>query len=292
MDFLRRACLLFLVCFSIFSNAQQPPTDEWAIVPKTLGRTGKLQDGIYKLSFPRSDLDVHIGATKVEAGAGLGSWMAFRKTSNGVVTDGDLVLLSSELNPVISTLQSGGFEITAIHNHLIGEEPQVMYVHFFGRGDLAAVLATLKKALGETKTPVGEAKSQPSPAFPDQKTIETALGKTGAVNGSVLAFGFPRPHPISMHKELLPPPMGMATAINFQPGPKGVAATGDFVLAEDEVQRVVTALRNGNILVTAMHNHLLDDEPRMVFVHFWAEGDAQTVSKALRTALDAASATK
>src|SRR4051794_11058795 len=122
MDFFRKACLFFLVCFSIFSNAQQPPADEWASVPKTLGRSGKLQNGIYKVSFPRSDLDVHIGATKVEAGAGLGSWMAFRKTSNGVVTDGDLVLLASELNPVISALQAGGFEITAIHNHLIGEE--------------------------------------------------------------------------------------------------------------------------------------------------------------------------
>ncbi|MCU1310244.1 MAG: protein of unknown function LppY and LpqO [Candidatus Angelobacter sp.] len=292
MDFLRRASLFFLVCFSIFSNAQQPAADEWASVPQILGKSGKLQDGIYKVSFPRSDLNVHIGATKVEAGTGLGSWTAFRKTSNGVVSDGDLVLLSSELNPVISALQAGGFEITAIHNHLIGEEPQVMYIHFFARGDLAAVLATLKKALAETKTPITEAKSQPTATFPDQKTIETALGKAGAVNGNVLAFGFPRTHPISMHQEMLPPAMGMATAINFQTSPKGVAATGDFVLKEDEVQRVVAALRSGSILVTAMHNHLLDDEPRMVFVHFWAEGDAQTVAKTLRSALDAASTTK
>jgi hypothetical protein len=292
MDFLRRASLFFLVCFSIFSIAQQPPAAEWASVPQTLGKSGKLQDGIYKVSFPRSDLDVHIGQTKVEAGAGLGSWMAFRKTSNGVVSDGDLVLLPSEVNPVISALQAGGFEITAIHNHLIGEEPQVMYLHFFARGDLAAVLTTLKKALAETKTPVTEAKSQTNAPFADQKIIETALGKAGAVNGNVLAFGFPRPHPISMHKEMLPPAMGMATAINFQPSPKGVAATGDFVLREDEVQRVVAALRNGSISVTAMHNHLLDDEPRMVFVHFWAEGDAQTVAKALRSALDAATQAK
>jgi hypothetical protein len=292
MDFLRKASVFFLICFSTFSVAQQQPPDEWASVPTALGKSGKLQDGIYKVSFPRTDLNVHIGQTKVEAGAGLGSWMAFRKTSNGVVSDGDLVLLPAEVNPVISTLQAGGLEVTAIHNHLIGEEPQVVYIHFFGRGDLAALLATLKKSLAETKTPVGEAKSQPTASFPDQKVIETALGKTGAVNGNVLAFGFPRPHPISMHKEILPPAMGMATAINFQPSPKGVAATGDFVLREDEVQRVVGALRNGSILVTAMHNHLLDDEPRMVFVHFWAEGDPQSVAKTLRSALDAASAAK
>src|SRR4051794_18525451 len=225
MHFLLKACVLFL-CLSTFSIAQQQQTDEWASVPKTLGKTGKLQDGIYKVSFPRSDLDVHIGQTKVEAGAGLGSWMAFRKTSNGVISDGDLVLLASEVNPVISALQAGGFEITAIHNHLMGEEPQVMYVHFFRQGDLPAVLSTLKKALAETKTPVSESSSQPASSFPDQKVIESALGKAGAVNGKVLAFGFPRPHPITMHKETLPPAMGMATAINFQPSPKGVAATG------------------------------------------------------------------
>jgi hypothetical protein len=286
MKSLLSVALLLLLCIASF--CQSTTADEWAAVPKALGKSGKLQDGVYKVSFPRTDLDVHIGATKVEPGAGLGSWIAFRKTSTGAITDGDLVLLSGEVNPVISALQAGGFEVTAIHNHLIGEEPQVMYVHFFGHGDLANLLSALKSALAQTKTPAGETASRPTQVFHDQKVIETALGKAGTVNGNVLAFGFARPHPISMHKEMLPPPMGMATAINFQPSQQGVAATGDFVLKESEVAGVVSALRKGNILVTAMHNHLLDDEPRMVFVHFWAEGPAESVAKSLRVAVDAA----
>jgi hypothetical protein len=294
MKSLRVACLFFIFFAALLSNAQTnsgtQSESDWAAVPKTLGKAGKAQDGIYKVSFPRSDLDVHIGQTKVEAAAGLGSWMAFRKSGSGVISDGDLVLLPAEVNPVISALQAGGFEITAIHNHLIGEEPEVMYVHFFGRSDLPASLNTLKSALNQTKTPTGELTPQPARPFPDQKIIETAMGKPSSVNGSVLAFSFARPHSIMMHKETLPPAMGMATAINFQPSPKGVAATGDFVLREDEVARVVSALRKGDVLVTAMHNHLLDDEPRMVFVHFWAEGSAESVAKSLKTALDAAAA--
>ncbi|MCU1284252.1 MAG: peptidase [Acidobacteriales bacterium] len=293
MKFSRIAHLVvaFLVCFSCAAQTAAP--DEWAPVGKTLGRSGKLQDGVYKVTFPRTDLYVRIGNTKVEAAAGLGSWMAFRKTASGAaIADGDLVLLADEVNPVISALQAGRMEVTAIHNHLIGEQPQVMYVHFFGQGDAQALATTLKSALDKTKTPTVAAASPPAIPFPDQKLIETTLGKSGTVNGKVLAFGFPRPHAISMHKETLPPAMGMATAINFQPSPKGVAATGDFVLGEDEVQRVVAALRKGDIAVTAMHNHLLDDEPRMVFVHFWAEGAAETVAKTLKTALDAVTQNK
>ncbi|MGH9649349.1 MAG: DUF1259 domain-containing protein, partial [Terriglobales bacterium] len=120
----------------------------------------------------------------------------------------------------------------------------------------------------------------------DRKTIEEILGKPGTVNGAVLAFSFPRQHAIAMHGATLPPAMGMATAINFQPSPAGVAATGDFVLREAEVNPVIAALRQGEVKVTAVHNHLLDDDPRTVFVHFWAEGKAEPVAKSLRAALD------
>src|SRR5258708_4408453 len=271
---MRRFCLLSLVFISILAAAQTEA--DFAAVPQALGRKGKLQDGIYKVSFPRSDLKVHIGETTVEPGAGLGSWMAFRKADSGFVTDGDLVLTSAEVNPVISALQQGGMEISAIHNHLIGEEPQVMYVHFFGQGDLGSLSQTLKTALAQTKTPMEQpAPPASNPPFANQKEIEQAMGKSGTVNGKVLAFSFSRSSAISMHHQTLPPAMGMATAINFQPSPKGVAATGDFVLLEKEVNPVVKSLRKDGIMVTAMHNHSLDDEPRMGFVSFWAEGRAE-----------------
>ena len=271
---------------------------DWSVAELILGRAGKLQDGIYKVAFPRTDLHVRMGRTPVLPAAALGSWIAFRQDGAGpgsdVVADGDLVLLEPEVNPVISALVEHGIEVSAVHNHLTGEQPEVVYVHFFARGELGKVAAGLKAALNATKTPTGPA----APAKPpsalngkttlsfDQKSIEAILGKPGTVNGAVLAFSFPRKHAIAMHGATLAPAMGMATAINFQPSPAGVAATGDFVLKEAEVNPVIAALRSGGVKVTAVHNHLLDDDPHTVFVHFWAEGKSDAVAKALRGALD------
>jgi len=285
---MKRISFLAIFLFSIAALAQTDTT--WDTVPKVLGRAGKLTDGIYKVSFPRTDLHVSINGTTVFPAAGLGTWMAFRKSDEtDFVADGDLVLLAIEVNPVISALQSGGMEVTAVHNHLIGEEPQMIYVHFFGRAGLEKLLTTLRSALDKTKTPIAPPASAPSQPLLGKKEIETIIGKTGTENGSVLAFFFARPHGIAMHHETLAPAMGMSTAINFQPSPKGVAATGDFVLRENEVKAVLESLRKDNVLITAVHNHLYDDEPRMVFVHFWAEGKAAEVATALKHALDTAS---
>jgi Domain of Unknown Function (DUF1259) len=279
--------LPLLLLAAIFAAAQQP-SSKWAEVDKNLGRSGQESDGVYKVSFPRSDLDVHIGATKLETGAALGGWAAFNGTGNGVVTDGDLVITSDELGGVVSALQEHQLEVTGIHNHLAGETPAVYYVHFFGRGTAGQLSSAVDAALKATKTPRGP--SPPAAAANityDRATIEKVLGKQGQAKGKVLAFSFPRSHKITMHQQELPPPMGMATGINFQPSAKGVGATGDFVVDEAQVQAVVHALREHNILVTALHNHLLDDSPRMVFIHFWAEGSASDVAQGLKAALDA-----
>jgi len=288
MEFpMKRISFFAIFLLSISVLAQTDST--WDAVPKLLGRPGKLTDGIYKVSFPRTDLHVTISDTTVAPAAGLGSWMAFRKSDeSNFVADGDLVLLAAEVNPAISALQSGGMEVTAVHNHLIGEVPQVMYIHFFGRAGLEKLATTLRSALDKTKTPIAPPPPAAPQPLPEKKEIEAIIGKAGTENGSVLAFSFARPHSIVMHHETLTPAMGMATAINFQPSPKGVAATGDFVLRENEVKSVLETLRKNNVLITAVHNHLYDDEPRMVFVHFWAEGKAAEVATALKHALDAA----
>src|SRR5205807_5049657 len=132
-----------------------------------------------------------------------GSWMAFHTGDTGTVADGDLVLTADEVNPVIDALQNGGLEVTAIHNHVIGEEPQVMYVHFFGKGKREDLAKALKAALDATKTPIGVAAAVQLPELADRKVIEANLGKSGTVAGSVLQFGFPRPHAITMHHETL-----------------------------------------------------------------------------------------
>lgn len=263
---------------------------DWSVVERVLGRAGTLKDGVYKVAFPRTDLHVRIGRTPVLAAAALGSWMAFRQNRSGsdVVADGDLVLLESEVNPVISALVEHGIEVSAVHNHLVEEQPKVMYVHFFARGDLEKIAQGLKAALAATRTPTGPASPSKAALTLEFAPIAAILGKPGTVNGAVLAFSFPRQHAISMRGATLPPAMGMATAINFQASPQGVAATGDFVLNQAEVNPVIAALRQGGVKVTAVHNHLLDDDPHTFFVHFWAEGKADVVAKALRAALDRA----
>ena len=215
------------------------------------------------------------------------SWMSFRQGPSNVVTDGDLVLLTTEVPAVMDALLAQGFEITGVHNHLMGERPELMYVHFFAQGQLSALITGLKAALDATGTPTGPAKPQTGDITYDRKVIEETLGKPGTANGSVLAFSFPDNHPVLVHGETLPPAMGMATAVNFQPAPSGVAAAGDFALIEAQVTPVISALRKGGIVVTAVHNHLLDDTPRMIFVHFWAEGKPDVVARGVKDALAA-----
>ena len=284
MKTLFRILLTFSALLLLATAAVAQAAPDWSVVERVLGRAGKLQDGVYKVGFPRTDLHVRMGRTPVLAAAALGSWMAFRKDEAGagsgsdVVADGDLVLLESEVNPVISALVEHGIEVSAVHNHLAEEQPKVMYVHFFARGDLEKITQGLKAALAATATPTGPAAPSKAAVTFDRKAIEEVLGKPGTVNGAVLAFSFPRKHSIAMHGATLPPAMGMATAINFQPSPAGVAATGDFVLREAEVNPVIAALRSGGVKVTAVHNHLLDDDPHTFFVHFWAEGKPEVVA--------------
>jgi hypothetical protein len=281
----------FILSVLAAQTAPQAPATavqaDWSAVDKTLGRAGKPQpDGAYKVAFPRTDLHVTVGRTVVEPAAALGSWMAFKKQGTGVVTNGDLAVLVSEIAPVSKSLQQHGFEITAVHNHLTGEQPSVFFIHFFRQGELQPLLDGLKATLAVTQTPTKAAPSSASINY-DRATIEKVLGKAGTANGAVLTFGFPRREPISMHGIELPPSMGMATAFNFQPAATGVAATGDFVLKEDEVDPVTAALRDHGMTVTAVHNHMLGDSPHMIFVHFWAEGKEADVAGALKSALDA-----
>jgi hypothetical protein len=281
-----------LLLLPAMGGAFQSPaaTSDYTPLAKLFGSHGSEQNGIYKASFPRKDLQVHIGDVLVQPALGLGSWAAFREEGSKTVVDGDLVVTAAELAPVLSALIASHLEITAVHNHLVGEEPEVMYVHFFGQGTTADLGRALQQVLAKTATPTGPAPPATSTAFPQdlQKTLESTLKATGKANGSVLAFSFPGKHDISMHGAGLAPAMGMATAINFQSTAAGVATTGDFVLLEQQVNPVIAILRNGDVQVTAVHNHLLDDSPRMVFVHFWANGNPESIAATLRKALDSA----
>ena len=262
---------------------------DWAAVGRALGKEGAMQPGgIYKVALPRTDLKVTLDGTPLKAGFALGSWVAFEPMGEEAMAMGDLVLTHSEVNPVMSRLEEGGFEITALHNHLLRSQPATMYMHVEGHGDPIKLAQTLHAALALSKTPFASPPAAPAAAQIglDVPAIDQALGAKGKVNGGVLQYSIPRKDPITSGGMAVPPPMGTATGINFQPtGPGRAAITGDFVLVAGEVNPVIRALRSHGIEVTAVHNHMLNDEPRIFFMHFWANGDARALAAGLAAAL-------
>jgi len=202
---------------------------------------------------------------------------------------GDLVLPAAEVNPVMTKLAVGGIEVTALHNHLLRNQPFTMYMHVLGHGDPVKLAAALHTALAESMTPLSPtagAVATPPAIDLDTVAIDQVLGAKGTNNGGVYQFGIPRAEPIKDGGMDVPPPMGSANAINFQPTGGGKAAiTGDFVLIAKEVNPVLKTLREHGIEVTAIHNHMLDDQPHLYFMHFWANDDAKKLAEGLKAAL-------
>ena len=270
---------------------QTAGSSNWTAVEDALGRKGAPQPGdVLKFSFPRSDLSVAIGGVTLKPALALGGWLAFKQTMNGqAMAMGDLVLTESEISPVMLALQAGGIEPTALHNHLLNESPHVMYMHVAAHGDAVKIARAVHDALALSKTPLGPAAppSAPSAAELDTAGIASALGVSGKLNGVVCQVSIARKEKITSMGIEVPPSMGVATAINFQPTGAGKAAiSGDFVLRGTEVNAVARALRDHGIDVAAIHSHMTGEEPRLYFMHFWANADAVTLARGLRAALD------
>jgi hypothetical protein len=274
------------------SSSQQQPTTpaEWKPVEQAIGKSGAMQAGdVFKFSFPRSDLNVTARGVQIKPALALGSWVAFKKMGNQAMVMGDLVLTEDEVSPVMMKLQQEGIEQTALHNHVLGESPRVMYMHISAHGDAGKIARGIRAALALTKTPFSAAGS---PAAPqdlgiDTKQLDQIIGHGGKANGGVYQFSVPRGEKIMESGMEVPPSMGVATAINFQPTGGGKAAiTGDFVMIGSEVNQVIRALRENGIEVTALHSHMLGEEPRLFFMHFWANDDALKLARGLRAALD------
>ncbi len=277
------------IAFTQTSRTSQAPAGlDTAAIARAIGRAGQMIGTVYKISLPRTDLQVSVNGMKIRPGLALGSWMAFEPVGGQAAADGDLVLTENEVNGVISRLEQAGLEVTAVHNHLLNETPRVMYVHFFGRGDAAQIARGLKAALSATQTPLTETGAGGEAGLSEADRIQQILGLKGTVKGGLLSLSSPRSERITMMGVELPPSMGMATSMNFQEAGGGrVAATGDFVLAGDEVNPVIRALREHRIEVTALHNHMIHGSPELYFMHFWANDSAETVATGLKAALDA-----
>ena len=260
-----------------------------ARIDEALGRSGQMTGDVYRVGFPRTDLRVSLDGVELKPGFALGSWAAFSGSASNADLMGDLVLLSDEVNPVMAKLRAGGFEITSVHNHLIGETPRVMYMHYLGHGRAVDLAKSLRAALAVSKTPL----SAPANASPDTgtspsfvETVNKILSTQGKWSGGVLAFGIPRRDPIIEGGMTLTSPQGVAQSINFEEAGTGrVATTGDFVLSADEVNAVISALEEHHIEVTALHSHMLTEQPRLFFMHFWAVGSAESVAEGIKAAL-------
>jgi hypothetical protein len=261
---------------------------DWNQVGQALGKSGGVQaGGVYRVGFPRTDLKVSLDGLALRPGFALGGWVAFQPMGAEAMVMGDLVLTQDEVNPVMRKLEEGGIEISALHNHLLRAEPMTLYMHVQGHGDPVKLASALHAGLALSKTPFAPPPGTSTPGNIDMIGIDHVMGYFGQDSGGIYQFGIPRAQPITDQGMALPGPMGAAIAINFQPtGFDTAAITGDFVLLASEVNPVIKALQANGIEIMALHSHMLDEQPRVFFMHFWANDDAHKLATGLRAALD------
>src|SRR5262245_11160744 len=268
----------------------------WQQVDATFGRKPAVSGDVHRYGFPRNDLSVTLDGVTIKPALALGGWVAFKPEHGGAMIMGDLVLLETEINPVMAKLIDGGLEITAVHNHLVRANPPTFYMHVGGHGDPATIATVLRDALSASKTPLTVPAAASPTSMVDLNTaqLDQIIGAKGQSNGGVYQFGVPRRDQVIENEMPIAPagPMGLATAINFQPTGDGKAAiTGDFVLAGKEVNPVIRALRSNGIEVTAVHSYMPDEHRRLLLLHFWANDDAANLARGIRAALDETAST-
>ena len=263
---------------------------DWKNVDAALGKTAAVSGEVHRYGLPRSDLHVALDGVAIKPALALGGWVSFAPIHGEAMVMGDLVLLETEITPVMTKLLDGGLDITAIHNHILRASPATFYMHVGGHGDPEKMAAVIRSALSASKTPFDPPSTTagPAPAVDlDTAKLDQIMGVKGTASGGVYQFGVPRRDPSTENGMQVNTPLGGANAINFQPTGNGKAAiTGDFLVTGNEVNPLIRALRAGDIEVTAIHSHMLDEQPRMFFIHFWANDDAQKLARNVRTALE------
>ena len=291
-----RTAQILAICGLTLTLAGNAQEIDWKKVDAALGKTATVSGEVHRYGFPRSDLQVTVDGVVIKPALALGGWAAFMPMGSEAMVMGDLVLLETEVNPVMARLLEGGIDITAVHNHLLRANPATFYMHIGGHGDPVKMAEVLRSALALSKTPLSSAAPAPAsaPAIDlDTMQLDQIIGVKGQPNGGVYQFNVPRRDPIVEGGMTVPTAMGSANAINFQPTGGGKAAiTGDFVITGEEVNPMLKTLRANGIEVTALHSHMLTEQPRVFFMHFWANEDALKLAKGIRAALDKTAAAK
>jgi hypothetical protein len=291
LNMTKKLALLTLLSVIAGSTLAQAADIDWKKVDAALGKSAAVSGEVHRYGLPRSDLHVTLDGVAIKPALALGGWVAFAPMHGEAMVMGDLVLLESEITPVMTKLLDGGLDITAIHNHILRASPPTFYMHVGGHGDPEKMASVIRSALSSaSKTPFDPpaTTSGPTPAVDlDTAKLDEIMGVKGTANGGVYQFGVPRRDPIMESGMQVNGALGGANAVNFQPTGNGKAAiTGDFLVTGNEVNPLIRALRAGDIEVTAIHSHMLDEQPRLFFIHFWANDDALKLAKGVRAALE------
>ncbi len=263
---------------------------DFSAVESALGMKGQVQEGATIFRFPRSDIKVTIDNEPVPTALGFGAWTAWVPMGDGAMVMGDLVLLQEEVNPVISALAEANINISAIHNHFLGENPRIMFMHIDGMGNPEVMGRGLARALSNTATPKPQAQKQGAPEAPlplDTTRLEGIIGAKGQAGGGVFKITIGRPG-VTMRGIPVTSSMGLNTWAAFMGTNERAHVAGDVAMTTKEVNPVIRALRKGGINVLAVHNHMLDEQPRIFFLHYWGTGPAEQLARVLKEAFDQA----
>ena len=270
-------------------GAQASPGAAWDSVGRVLKAPPTPTGGYVRYNFPRRDITLKIADVTVSPALALGTWAGFAGDPAHATMMGDLVLLAAELKPVQAELARQNLMVTAIHNHLSGETPPITYVHYHGEGAAADLAQRIDKVLALTGTPRPVAAAPPAPVTIDTATIFNTLGIRGRGQGNVAQLSTMLvPGEVKVHGTAVNPAMAYGTPINIQMVDANRAvATGDFTVLGAKASGVVRALSANGITATAMHSHLVDEEPPVRYIHFWADGPLADVLRGLKAAIDA-----
>lgn len=263
-----------------------------ARIERLTGVKGKLdeKEGVFKVSQPRSDLQVTAAGVKMTPPLGLTSWAAFMKMGDRTLVMGDMVLLEDQVNPVMSVALDNGLEVTALHNHFFWDSPKVMFMHIGGKGDEERLTAAVGKVFAKVKETSGGrgevpfAAIEPAQTSLDPKKIEAIIGAQGEMAGGVFKITLGRT--TTMEGHTLGSTMGVNTWAAFAGSDEQAVVDGDFAMVEDELQPVLKALRRAGIRIVAIHSHMTMESPRMVFLHYWGVGPTVDLARALQSALE------
>lgn len=279
--------ILILMASGIIAPSLATAAD-FSVVEKEIGIKGQEQEGAYIVRFPRSDLKVTISGESIPTALGFGSWTAWRESGQGMMVMGDIVLVEKEVNPFISALAEANVNVTALHNHFFFDEPRIFFMHIGGMGDAAAMARGIRAALGKTGTPIPPPAASASPSLSlDTKSLEQIIGHSGQAAGGVFKITIGRPGVKMMGVEVTSS-MGLNTWVAFMGTNERAHVAGDVAMTSQEVNPVIRALQKGGIDAVAVHNHMLDEQPRIFFLHYWGTGPAESLARTVREAFDQA----